>query len=81
MLSCLLCGAVNVRVRKGTPIYVIECAETTLHSHLNGIIRARLTKQHKHKCLNVGRNYRLLNKRGKWYLLPHEIYNNEIKKR
>ena len=65
---------------KRIPTKIVNNALEILELYIKGEILARKSNKHSYLILNVGRNYRLINKGKKWELITHQEYNKSIDK-
>ncbi|MBY7699336.1 ParE family toxin-like protein [Vibrio harveyi] len=69
---------VGYRLLGRIPDDIIKRANGTFNKYKNGEIHPRITKKNNYLVLNVGRDWRMLNRGTGFELMSHERYNNLI---
>ena len=69
---------IGFRLLGRIPDDIVKRANGTFNKHKNGEIHPRITKKNNYLVLNVGRDWRLLNRGTGFELMSHERYNSLI---
>ncbi|MET2951301.1 hypothetical protein ABXV18_24775 [Vibrio owensii] len=71
---------VGYKTKSSVPDRVIEKANKVFEQYQSGEVKARSTMKHSYDCIEVGINYRLLDRGNGFELMSHEDYNRLIDK-